>query len=535
MCAQSVKLCQYCNREVNSTSNRLIQELCGHNKCRRCFIQEKNGCRICQESQENARKSPQIHKVSSTPCKMKTTWAQMVTAAKELNAEIGQEEAENPGIRTESEEKSLDSEAWQIDTDVEENGGCAEDVTEEVVQESTAEKPDILPSVPDHISEEILPESRTRTKFRLSKNVKRLDNQRFECTICQRQFSSRQQCVYHSYCDPARKKPHECPHCGLGFVTLHHLQCHLESHEGNTLKCSLCSKEFNRTQSLQKHLKIHKAEYEHKCSKCDMTFPFKFYLKQHELKHENIRPHKCTICLRGFALKENLKKHLLVHTKEKRFTCEECGRKFSRSTTLKAHRNTHSKKRLFGPCSQCGKTFVDPRGFSRHSMTHNQAPSFNCSVCKAVFKRKDNLRRHIRIIHPEENLQETVEESVATRQDTEGHLEPKILNIPATRTCSVIKFTGNAKPPIVEPPAIEESPQRSPEAEKIAEVPEKPKTKKPYDPLEIYRKILCPSKDDEDEDAGASESVTKSPQENIFVHWRKRTSLNFTQNARRKD
>ncbi|XP_059612188.1 zinc finger protein 391-like [Phlebotomus argentipes] len=514
MCAQSTKECEYCHREVNSSSNRLIQELCGHNKCRRCFIQEKDGCQICDEE---SRKSTQVSRVTSAPCKMKTAWAQMMTANGEPEEGIVQEE---------NGEKSMDSEALQIDTDLEET----ETPPDEDTQEENAESPPVVASV--------FREPKKRSKFVIPKHVKRIEEQRFECTICQRQFSSRQQCVYHSYCDTSIKKPHECSQCGLAFVTLNHLQYHMESHEENNLRCSLCSKQFNRSQSLQKHLKVHKAEHEHKCSRCNMSFPFRFQLKQHEFRHENIRPYKCTICPRAFTLKENLKKHFLVHSKEKRFSCEDCGKKFSRNTTLKVHRNTHSKKRLFGPCSSCGKTFVDSRSFARHLLSHNTTLNYSCSLCNATFKRKDNLRRHVRIIHPEESLQETLQKSTKAVQEDEEQIAA--VNFPPGRTCSVIRFTGNIPPSIPEPAAeTEDVPDEcaiNEEPERIPEVTEKPpKPKKPFDPLEIYRKILCPSRDDEDEDPAPDLNLKKTSQESSLVHWRKRTSLNFTQNARRKD
>uniref|UniRef100_A0A1B0CN25 C2H2-type domain-containing protein n=1 Tax=Lutzomyia longipalpis TaxID=7200 RepID=A0A1B0CN25_LUTLO len=172
-----------------------------------------------------------------------------------------------------------------------------------------------------------------------------------------------------------------------------------------------------------------------------------------------------------------------------------------------------------------------------HASSHSTTLSFTCSICRAHFRRKDNLRRHLKVIHPEENLLETLRES---QQEVETEAAP-----PPPRTCSVIKFTGNAKPPS----AVEtqEEPQNVPEVQemppKVPQVVERPpKTKKPFDPLEIYRKILCPSHDDDDDEPPEPNPtppvppiVRKTSQEGNFVHWRKRTSLNFTQNARRKD
>ncbi|GAB0097747.1 hypothetical protein DMENIID0001_134130 [Sergentomyia squamirostris] len=524
MCAQMDKVCQYCQREVNTTTNRLIQEFCGHNKCRRCFIQEKNGCKECQEELEKSQASP---RVSSAPCKMKTAWAKMVTAEGELEEEnppkvitpVAEENSENSEIVMENEEKSLDSEAWQIDTDAEESG---EQPPEENVKESQSQQ-----------------EGEKKMTSKHPEHVKKLQDGSFECLICQRQFSSRHQRMYHMYCDKSIRKPKECPQCHQRFVTANHLKCHLESHEQKEVQCNLCSKKFTRMQSLRKHQKIHKAEHEHKCSKCPKTYPFRFQLKQHELQHDNSRPHKCAICDRAFVLKENLKKHLLIHTNEKKFVCDVCGRKFTRNTTLKVHRNTHEKKRPFIPCSFCGKTFVDARGFVRHSKTHSSNLTFNCSVCKAVFKRKDNLRRHVKVIHPDVDLEEVLTESMPNQEDQEEPQQPVVTNSTISRACSVIKFTGNAKLPDPEPATTvtneEPSPEDSPKSNPVEKQPEQPpKPKKPYDPFEIYRKILCPSRDDEEESPATGTSRSSDQKDNSeggFVHWRKRT-LNFSQDRR---
>lgn len=45
--------CPLCGCIVNNTNNRLIEELCGHKKCRNCFIQERLGCKLCQQDNDN--------------------------------------------------------------------------------------------------------------------------------------------------------------------------------------------------------------------------------------------------------------------------------------------------------------------------------------------------------------------------------------------------------------------------------------------------------------------------------------------------
>lgn len=39
--------CCICHRNLGQSNNRIIVEICGHQKCRECFIQEENGCSLC--------------------------------------------------------------------------------------------------------------------------------------------------------------------------------------------------------------------------------------------------------------------------------------------------------------------------------------------------------------------------------------------------------------------------------------------------------------------------------------------------------
>lgn len=49
MCSRYVdKKCSVCFRALDKRVNRIIVEICGHQKCRECFIKEEDGCSICQ-------------------------------------------------------------------------------------------------------------------------------------------------------------------------------------------------------------------------------------------------------------------------------------------------------------------------------------------------------------------------------------------------------------------------------------------------------------------------------------------------------
>lgn len=42
-------ICPQCMKEVNESTNRLIQDTCGHKKCRICLLQDETSCKICDD------------------------------------------------------------------------------------------------------------------------------------------------------------------------------------------------------------------------------------------------------------------------------------------------------------------------------------------------------------------------------------------------------------------------------------------------------------------------------------------------------
>lgn len=50
-CYAEVQCC-VCRRYLEQSSNRIIVEICGHQKCRECFIKEEDGCSLCVQNNE---------------------------------------------------------------------------------------------------------------------------------------------------------------------------------------------------------------------------------------------------------------------------------------------------------------------------------------------------------------------------------------------------------------------------------------------------------------------------------------------------
>lgn len=53
MCSRYAETqCSVCCRFLDQSSSRIIVEICGHQKCRECFIKEEDGCSICARNKK---------------------------------------------------------------------------------------------------------------------------------------------------------------------------------------------------------------------------------------------------------------------------------------------------------------------------------------------------------------------------------------------------------------------------------------------------------------------------------------------------
>ncbi|XP_020491553.2 zinc finger protein 529 [Labrus bergylta] len=82
-------------------------------------------------------------------------------------------------------------------------------------------------------------------------------------------------------------------------------------------------------------------------------------------------PIRCTVCSREFNRMENLKTHLRIHTGERPYTCSVCSKCFRHSGALTRHFRIHTGEKPY-VCGQCGKSFRNPGGLKFHQRSHNK-------------------------------------------------------------------------------------------------------------------------------------------------------------------
>lgn len=278
MCTSVTEIkCPICNEYIDQNKNRIIVELCGHSKCRLCFITEENGCVVC-----NKDKLPTVQGISigiekSTKSGPTKNDEQQQEYFKDENSKRGSENAphsdtneSDPAVnatdlskRVEILEdviifpKTVEPEPHQQQSEL-----STAQVSLDEVHPSDTEGPTTSPANSIQIA---IRKPKTDERLRTQSHIEVINVDQkisFKCLICQKQFKSRNNKKYHLYCDRKLTRPLKCDKCDKTFITTFHLQYHLKTHQSTELfACSQCDRKYLREISLKKHIKKHRSEY----------------------------------------------------------------------------------------------------------------------------------------------------------------------------------------------------------------------------------------------------------------------------------
>lgn len=142
--------------------------------------------------------------------------------------------------------------------------------------------------------------------------------------------------------------------------------------------CDICGDNMYTKSGMKRHLQMHYNTGYLKCRICQRTFTTKGHYEGHINQHENRKPYKCLKCGTGYSYRSALLRHTTTcNGKEKEkmaptvHLCSICGAVFNRKDTYTDHmRGKHEMVSNYKlTCSKCGATFRWRSSLNRHMNT----------------------------------------------------------------------------------------------------------------------------------------------------------------------
>ncbi|XP_065203366.1 zinc finger protein 37-like [Planococcus citri] len=265
----------------------------------------------------------------------------------------------------------------------------------------------------------------TPASWTLKKNTKKNDK-RFFCAICKETFS--QELIYQEHLNVhSGKRPFSCKLCTASFRDRLALNKHLRTiHSDERFKCPTCDYVAKYKGKLTAHIMaVHDKPFT--CDTCGHRTGEKDKLQHHiASKHSSTMSFVCEVCGKAFGTNRSLKIHMRnIHFPEPRvcqicgtvcpsyskynthifkcgkekqkYECEKCGQKYAKKCSLQDHMNKHLNRKPY-KCKVCGKAFYMKIRLNTHEYVHRGA-NFQCEICDRSFKRKDNMKSHMKRQH----------------------------------------------------------------------------------------------------------------------------------------
>jgi len=197
----------------------------------------------------------------------------------------------------------------------------------------------------------------------------------FKCYLCFQNLCTVAAAAYHA-ANVHGQLDFYCDKCDFKGKTKSHLNCHIKSiHDPPKHQCPECPCKFTRLITLNLHRSnAHGlARKTLSCPHCPKTFlSFAGHIAHIKSIHEKIKYH-CDKCSKSFLSKRYLEDHIAVE-----------------------HEMTKSRKLQ---CPDCPKMVVGKAKLEHHRSFAHRNGGVKCPICGRRFAEKNNLKRHIRVIH----------------------------------------------------------------------------------------------------------------------------------------
>lgn len=245
----------------------------------------------------------------------------------------------------------------------------------------------------------------------------------YQCEFCSESFSSDQLLIDH--CARMHTKDIKCQHCEKTFYWEKDLHFHMRKHikKGRGFKCQICTGLFIKGAELKEHMKMHDTEDpgtdgSFPCDICDRRFKSTRTLQEHKRRFFH---KQCEVCLDYFSSDATLFQHFSVHVTQTAvsYSCDQCHEVFPKKILLKAHRDKHRSY----VCEMCSAEFRRKDDIKSHlRMDCLKRSLFYCSVCNKSFLSANHLSAHITVAHYERNKCEFCHEQFLQKTELLDHL-----------------------------------------------------------------------------------------------------------------
>ncbi|KAB0800860.1 hypothetical protein PPYR_06599 [Photinus pyralis] len=385
--------CPQCNNFLISPSVRLVQDACGHKKCRMCLLQDELQCKMCA--------------IDTIPLKEETTTESVIKC-----------ENNHTGVIT----------CNKVNTAI--VGKREEDCKPNPATQKTPLKKSVISTSPTTYKCNICNKS-FKTKSHINYHSYCDGGQRpLQCSECNKGFVSKYHLEIHLLVH-SNKKPHTCMMCAKSFTCLNKLNRHKLVHlETKQYVCQQCGKLFKNKDYLQRHSIIHTLDKPFGCKICKAHFNNRSNLNKHQLTHSKEKNHMCDECGKRFKFKNALTAHYHIHTKLRPYTCLKCPKTFLNAKDLHRHQLVHSDTKLYS-CSLCKVSFMRKDNLQRH--IRNSHPGKKASLIKKPTKKSI----------PKEFEPEVLEENPNAI---------KVITSPPTSSPSIEKLEPNKQIPVINAP-----------------------------------------------------------------------------------